>query len=310
VQTVNAIGLDDYVRGVISAEMPSSWPSQALEAQAVAARTYAIASNVFGNGYQLYPDTRSQMYKGVAAEGPATDAAIATTRGQIVTYGGAPATTYFFSSSGGYTEDIQNVWLGVTPEAWLIGVPDPYDGAGGNPYHRWSFRMTVAAAKARLGRLVRGQLVGIKVTQWGVSPRVVDAQVVGTKGRSSVTGPQLQSTFGLYSTYMSFTTISARPGPQPPPPPSGPSSGGAAAIRHVVLALLGAHAQVPFGLHGSVFPGRRRAAAAVQVRTKRGWRTIRRVRLGVDGAYSIPLSRGGSYRLVYRGVAGPTVTVR
>jgi stage II sporulation protein D len=307
VQTVNAVGLDDYVRGVISAEMPSSWPAQALEAQAVAARTYAITSNVIGNGYQLYPDTRSQMYQGVAAEGPATDAAVAATQGQIVTYNGLPATTFFFASSGGYTEDVQNVWLGLAPEAWLQGVPDPYDSAGGDPYHRWSYRMSVGAAKAKLGRLVKGRLLGIDVTKRGVSPRVVTAQVVGTKGRSPVTGPQLQSIFRLSSTYMSFTTISSAPGA---PPPSGPSSGGAALLRHrfMTISSLGLPT-IPRGLHGTLFPARRGALARIQVRGKRGWRTVRRIRLGAGGAYSVPLSRPAAYRVVYRGVPGPAVTV-
>src|SRR6202451_285118 len=122
VQTVNALGLDDYVSGVISEEMPSSWSTQALEAQAVAARTYAITTDVDGNGFDLYPDTRSQMYGGVSAETPSTNAAVAATSGQIVTYDGQPAVTYFFASSGGHTESIQNVWAGATPEPWLVGV--------------------------------------------------------------------------------------------------------------------------------------------------------------------------------------------
>jgi stage II sporulation protein D len=93
VQTVNAIGLDDYVRGVIADEMPASWPAAALEAQAVAARTYAITTGVAGAGYSLYPDTRSQMYGGVGAETAATDAAVAATRGQVVTYASRPSPT-------------------------------------------------------------------------------------------------------------------------------------------------------------------------------------------------------------------------
>lgn len=64
VYTVNVVGLDDYVQGVIAAEMPSTWSSQALDAQAVAARTYAITTDVAGSFYNLYPDTRSQMYRG------------------------------------------------------------------------------------------------------------------------------------------------------------------------------------------------------------------------------------------------------
>ncbi|MGH2883921.1 MAG: SpoIID/LytB domain-containing protein, partial [Solirubrobacteraceae bacterium] len=130
VYTVNVVGLDDYVQGVIAAEMPSAWSSQALEAQAVAARTYAITTDVAGTFYNLYPDTRSQMYRGVGAETTATNAAVAATSGQIVTYKGAPAVTYFFASSGGYTENVEDAWPGATPDPWLRGVPDPYDGAG------------------------------------------------------------------------------------------------------------------------------------------------------------------------------------
>ncbi len=173
VQTIDAVGLDDYVRGVVAAEMPSSWAVAALEAQAVAARTYAITTTVDGNGYDLYSDTRSQVYGGVKAETPSTDAAVAATAGQIVTYAGKPAVTYFFASSGGYTESIQNVWAGATPEPWLRGVPDPYDNVGQNPYHSWGSQMSLAAAGRKLGRLVKGSLVGIAVTRHGVSPRIV-----------------------------------------------------------------------------------------------------------------------------------------
>ena len=305
VQTVDAVGLDDYVRGVVAAEMPSSWSPEALKAQAVAARTYAITSNVGGDGFGLYSDTRSQAYGGVAAETPSTDAAVAATRGQIVTYQGAPATTFFFSSSGGYTEDIENVWLGSTPEPWLRGVTDPYDGAGGDPYHRWSYRLTLAAAGRDLGSLVKGRLVGIQVTKRGVSPRVVSARVVGTKGRTNVTGPQLQSIFNLPSTYMTFSAISATPG--------GPSSGGQAP-RHTwlqaVQATIAALAPPVLGLHGKVFPAPAGARISIQRRAAEGWRIVRRARLGADGTYAIRLRVAGSYRIVYHGVQGPAITVR
>ena len=176
------------MRGVIAAEMPANWSAEALKAQAVAARTYAITSDAGGSDFDLYADTRSQMYGGVAAETPTSDAAVAATRGQIVTYHGAPVVTYFFSSSGGQTENVQNVWPGSTPEPWLRGVVDRYDGAGGDPYHRWSYQLSMGAAAAKLGSWVKGKLVGIKVTQHGVSPRIITAEVVGTKGTTTVTG--------------------------------------------------------------------------------------------------------------------------
>ncbi|HEY1003749.1 MAG TPA: SpoIID/LytB domain-containing protein, partial [Streptosporangiaceae bacterium] len=207
VQTVDAVGLDDYVRGVVADEMPSGWAAAALEAQAVAARTYAITTTVHGNGYDLYSDTRSQMYGGVKAETRSTDAAVAATAGQVVTYGGKPAVTYFFASSGGYTESIQNVWAGATPEPWLRGVPDPYDNVSQNPYHSWGSQMSLAAAGRKLGRLVKGSLIGIAVTRRGVSPRIVQAQIIGSRGSSTVTGAQLQGIFGLADTWATFTSI-------------------------------------------------------------------------------------------------------
>ena len=204
VYTVNVVGLDDYVQGVIAAEMPSTWSAEALKAQAVAARTYAITTDVAGGFYNLYPDTRSQMYRGVGAETAATNAAVAATSGQIVTYNGAPAVTYFFASSGGYTENVEDAWAGATPDPWLRGVPDPYDGAGGDPYHHWTRQMSLAAATKDLGKLVKGSLVGIKVTKTGASPRIMTANVIGTRGTTSVTGSQLEGAFGLLSTWATF----------------------------------------------------------------------------------------------------------
>jgi stage II sporulation protein D len=205
VQTVDVVGLDDYVRGVVAEEMEAAWAPAALEAQAIAARTYALTTTVDGNGYSLYDDTRSQMYGGVSAETATTDAAVAATAGQIVTYDGTPATTYFFASSGGETESIQNVWTGSPPEPWLVGVPDPYDGAAGNTYHRWTNTMSVSAATAKLGSMVRGRLERIIVTQRGVSPRVMSARVIGTRGTTTATGVELAQAFGLPSTWMSFS---------------------------------------------------------------------------------------------------------
>ncbi|HTX33245.1 MAG TPA: SpoIID/LytB domain-containing protein [Solirubrobacteraceae bacterium] len=297
VQTVNAIGLDNYVRGVVAAEVPASWPTAALEAQAVAARTYAITDSVQGDGYQLYDDTRSQMYGGVGAETPATDAAVAATSGQIVTYEGAPATTYFFSSSGGHTENIENVWLGDAPEPWLKGVPDPYDGAAGqDPYHRWTVRMTLAKARKKLGGLVEGRLRGIRVTKRGVSPRVVDAEVVGSQGTTQVTGPELQSLFGLMSTYMRFTTISATTISRP--------RISRAAFERVRSPYWGTGT-----LTGTVYPAGRGAVVSIQIWGGKHWRTVKTLRLRDNGTYRVEVAAPGSYRALYGQVAGPTVAL-
>jgi SpoIID/LytB domain protein len=222
VMTVNALGLDDYVRGVVGAEMPTSWPQQALDAQAVAARSYAVASGVAGADFDVYDNTRSQMYEGIAAETPATNAAVDATAGKVVEYDGRPAVTYFFASSGGQTESVQNVWAGVAPEAWLVGRSDPYDDSYNNPYYRWKMSLKLGSANTKLRKLIHGSLKGIKILRHGVSPRIMQAKIVGTKGATTATGAQLQADLGTPSTWMSFTTVTAKGVQTSGSPPSGP----------------------------------------------------------------------------------------
>jgi stage II sporulation protein D len=307
VYTVNVVGLDDYVEGVIAAEMPSTWAPEALKAQAVAARTYAITSDVAGGFYNLYSDTRSQMYKGVSAETPATDAAVAATAGQVVTYDGTPVVTYFFSSSGGQTENVEDAWPGASAAPWLRGVDDPYDAAGGDPYHRWTRQLSVAAATKQLGRLVKGKLVGIRVTQRGASPRIMSAAVIGTRGTTTVTGAELEGAFGLLSTWAGFTTISAGAG-------QAPVTGGvhAASDLAVIIQLkraFGLAGETTPLLRGGVVPAGRGDTATIEVQTGKGWHRVRTVRLGRGGAYAVVVPHPGNYRTVYRGLDGPSVVV-
>ena len=203
---VRRVPLERYVRGVVSAEMPASWPLAALEAQAIASRTYALTSHAGGSRFNVYADSRSQVYEGRAAETPQTNAAVAATAGQIVTYAGRPVTTYFFASSGGMTEDVQNGFPGAEAEAWLRGVVDPYDEG---PLHTWTMKMSFAAAAAQLGGLVRGSLVGIEVTKRGYSPRIVSAEILGSKGRTAVSGPELAAHLGLDATWAYFSVATA-----------------------------------------------------------------------------------------------------
>jgi SpoIID/LytB domain protein len=204
---VHRIALETYVRGVVSAEVPSSWPLAALEAQAVASRTYALTAHAGGSRFDVYADTRSQVYRGVAAHTPQTNAAVAATAGQIVTYQGRPVTTYFFASSGGMTESVQNAFLGSEPQPWLRAVADPYDGG---PLHTWEMSISFATASARLAGLVRGSFRGIEVTKRGVSPRIVAASVLGSTGATAVSGTELAARLGLYDTWAYFSVRTAR----------------------------------------------------------------------------------------------------
>ena len=309
IYTVNVVGLDDYVQGVIGAEMPSTWSAQALDAQAVAARTYAITTDVSGGFFNLYPDTRSQMYRGVAAETASTDAAVAATSGQIVTYNGAPAVTYFFASSGGYTENVEDAWPGATPDPWLRGVPDPYDGAGGDPYHHWTRQMSLATATKDLGKLVKGKLVGIRVTKTGASPRIMTANVIGTGGTVSVTGSELEGAFGLLSTWASFTTISSSASPTPAASPRIVSNNLAEVLSQVKRAFGQMAANATQTLSGAVFPAGKGTHATLEVRARGHWRRSGVVELAGGGRYSVRLASAGEYRVVYRGLAGPSVVV-
>jgi stage II sporulation protein D len=200
---VQKLALDAYVRGVVSAEVSSSWPLAALEAQAVASRTYALTAHAGGRRFDVYADTRSQVYRGVAAQTPQTDAAVAATAGQIVTYRGRPAITYFFASSGGRTENVEDAFTGSQPQPWLRGVVDQYERGD---RHTWRLAQSFASAASSLHGLVHGSFQGIEVVKRGFSPRIVSAYVLGSGGRTLVSGAELAARLGLYSTWAYFST--------------------------------------------------------------------------------------------------------
>src|SRR3954463_4531316 len=215
---VNALSLDDYIKGVIVGEMPTSWPQQALEAQAIVARSYALTTDAGGAVFDQYPDTRSQMYYGMSRETPGTNQAVQSTAGEVVMYGNTVASTYYFSTSGGRTENVENSWPGSAPVAYLKSVDDPYDNL--SPRHRWRFVWSKSKLDAKLGSFVKGRLKSVKVTKRGVSPRIIGAQVVGTRGTVNVTGPQLRSRLGLFDTWAYFVTIKTGQGDASQPPQS------------------------------------------------------------------------------------------
>jgi stage II sporulation protein D len=246
---VKRVALETYVRGVVAAEVSAGWPMAALQAQAVASRTYALTAHAGGSRFDVYSDTRSQMYLGKAAETPSTNAAVAATAGQIVTYAGRPAITYFYADSGGHTESVQYGFPGSSPEPWLVGVSDPYDAG---PLRRWRMSMSFAAAVRRLSGLVKGAFRGIEVTRRGSSPRIVSAYVLGSKGRTAVSGAELAERLGLYSTWAYFSVRGAHtePGaggksPAKASPPATPASavtgaGGSAAAAPEATPVGGA----------------------------------------------------------------------
>ena len=204
---VNAVDIDDYVMGVVPGEVPTSWHEEALKAQSVAARSYALSTDAGGSLFDQYPDTRSQVYRGAKAEVKSTNAAVRATAGEVVKYKGKTIATYFFSTSGGRTENIENVWYGATPVPYLQSVEDPFDDA--SPRHTWTIRYSQATMQAKLGNLVKGKLRSIRVTKRGVSPRVVKARIVGSRGSTTTNGTTLRARLGLFDTWVSFKRVSS-----------------------------------------------------------------------------------------------------
>jgi stage II sporulation protein D len=295
VNVINAVSLEDYIAGVVSRESPSSWPAEALKAQAVAARTYAITTSKAGAGFEHYADTRSQVYGGVAAETAATNQAVADTRGQVVTYAGEPVVTFFFSTSGGRTENVENTNVGAGPQPHLKSVADPYDNV--SPKHRWGpTKLTLREAGAKLGGLVKGRFRGIQVTKRGRSPRIVSADIVGSRGRTKVDGATLRARLGLLDTWAYFTSIATRK--VEPSPTGGASPASAAGPRP--------HA----ALKGSVVPARVGAEVQIQLRDGDRWDTVASTVVRSGGRYRAAVASAGTYRAVFAGEAGPAIRVR
>jgi SpoIID/LytB domain protein len=205
-RTINVVSIGDYLAGVVPNEVPASWPAAALEAQAVAARSYAMAGDTRQQPYADTCDTtRCQVYDGVYTErggsfrratNPRTDAAIAATSGSIRRTGsGAIARTEFSSSTGGYTAG------GDFP-----AVVDEGDSVAANPNHTW--RVTVPASKLE-NRYKRGKLLGIEVTErnglGADGGRVLRVTLEFERGEVSESGDAIRQILGLKSNW--FTPV-------------------------------------------------------------------------------------------------------
>jgi len=210
VRVVNVVGVEPYLWGVVPREMPDRWPAEALRAQAVVARTYALGHLEHGGDFDLYADTRSQVYGGIPAESPPARDAVNATAGRVVLYDGELAQTFFFSSSGGRTASVQDVW-GSKAVPYLVSVPDPYDTL--SPYHNWGpVRYSGKLLGKRLG--ARGKLIGVR-TSAGASGRVRSVTLVGSKGQRTITGEAVRRRLGLRSTWFTIGTLNLQPPTKP-----------------------------------------------------------------------------------------------
>jgi stage II sporulation protein D len=200
-RVVDVVGLELYLQGVVPGEMPQAWPSAALQAQAVAARSYALANLVKNKPFDLYADQRSQVYLGVAGEKPRASAAVSATAGQIVTYNGKVASTLYFSSSGGKTASAQDVFGIAVP--YLVSRPDPWDAS--SPYHAWGpIVFGARTLESKLG--VKAHVldaVGVPTP----SGRLRSLSLTTATGPTSIPSALLRTGLGLRSTWVTIGVL-------------------------------------------------------------------------------------------------------
>jgi stage II sporulation protein D len=208
-QVVDRLALESYVKGVVPEEMPSTWAAQALEAQAVAARSYALAHLARGRTFDVYGDGRDQTYGGVQAETPAASAAVDATRGRVLLYDGEVADAMFFASSGGRTVSAQEATGRAVP--YLVSVADPYDTL--SPYHDWGPVLLDLAHVADVLKLTPP--IDDLETTTGPSGRVVSATFTAGGEPRAFTGADLRAALGLRSTWFTPTLLELQPPARP-----------------------------------------------------------------------------------------------
>ncbi|WOD41884.1 SpoIID/LytB domain-containing protein [Nodosilinea sp. E11] len=196
---VNWVDIEAYLYGVVGSEMPASWPQEALKAQAVAARSYALyrRDRTQNQLFDVGGTTAHQVYKGLAAEAPSVHAAVNATQGQVLTHGGRVIEAVFHSSSGGHTENSEDVWQRPTP--YLRGVAD-FDQEA--PVFQWSETFSAQQLAQRITGI--GHLQSVSTERATPRGRVVSARLQGTQGSRTLTGVELRQALGLRSTLISF----------------------------------------------------------------------------------------------------------
>jgi stage II sporulation protein D len=281
---VNVVSLENYLRGVVASEMPSTWKPEALAAQAIAARTYAVATRKPAtSAFDLYPDVRSQVYRGLASEGVAASAAVDATAGQVVLYQGQPIVTYFSSSSGGRTAAAEEVFADAEPVPYLSSVDDPYDTI--SPYHDWTLDLTDRDLSQKA--IYPGLVTGIHVDAYP-SGRVRALTLTGSAGAMELGSALARKRFGLRSTWFTVT-----------PGIAAPKAGAIALSARVVRNRVVLTGSAPVGM------------ATLQGGAGYGWRDIVTHPVGDDGALSFrrPVGETTRYRLVAGSLATAAVPV-
>jgi stage II sporulation protein D len=191
---INHISLEQYLKSVVPAEMPPSWEMEALKAQAVAARTYALfnSMNKKFDDYDLESNTNSQVYKGIKSENKRSSEAVEETKGVILTYDERPIQAFFHSHSGGITESPESVW-GFKSE-YLKEIESDYCNLS-KPLE-WEISISKNELNQKLRKFQIGNIVSIKIDDTSTSGRVHKIQVSGDEGEKYITGNDFRTILG------------------------------------------------------------------------------------------------------------------
>jgi stage II sporulation protein D len=273
---VNVLPLDRYLRGVVPWEAPTGWHEQTYEAQAVAARSYTLATLKPGEDFDLYSDQRSQMYGGIRAERTETNLAIGATAGQVLVWRDRIIPAYYFSSSGGRTSSIHDAWPRAAQVPYLVSVRDPYDYL--SPHHVWPTKVLSAARVASVLKVP--SVLDVEVLH-NSSGRARAVRVRTPSGWRVFSGALIRSKFDLGS--MDFDLH-------------------ALALDEPERALYGSSVHLTGFVRGL---GR----ARLQQLTQAGWVTVRHLRVAPDGRFAVTVRAAASteFRLAYNGLAGDPV---
>jgi stage II sporulation protein D len=271
---VNAVPLERYVRSVVPSELPDGWQPAAYRAQAVAARSYAVASINPSSSFDVYGDPRSQSYGGIASETPATNAAAAETVGQALTYDDRVISAMYDSSSGGRTAAVEDAFPGTAPEPYLVSVRDPFDSI--SPYHHWQVVLTGDQIRAKLG--LAADSIGVQHDPSGLASTIV---LKAADEQRVLTGRAFADALGLHSARFSLGLATLEPPIR---------------VSKAKIQLTG----VIQGLSGAVI--QRRLPSG-------GWTQVARVRPDVRGEFTavVRWTPAGVYRIAVDQVAGPPV---
>jgi stage II sporulation protein D len=274
---VNVLPLDRYLRGVVPWEAPKGWHGATYAAQAVAARSYTLATLHPGQDFDLYPDQRSQMYGGIQAERPETDLAVGATAGRVLTWRGTIVPAFYFSTSGGRTSSLHDAWPRAHQVPYLVSVPDPYDYI--SPHHLWP---TSVLSAARIGRALGLRGVRDAIVIQNSSGRAKAVRVLSASGWKQFAGQVIRTKFKLGSTDFELRAMTL----DSPP----------------ARSLYGAHVHVRGWVRGL-------GLARLQELTDQGWQTVAHLHPAANGHFgvSVHATRSTQLRLAYNDLAGDAV---